>query len=150
MDEIQKIPELLDLIHSIIEEKAELQFILTGYSSRKLKRSGVDLLAGRALLCNLHPFIIEELNDQFAFEDILRLGFLPVVLDSNDPEQVLKTYIALYIREEVQFEGLVRHIGNFSRFLEAVSFSHASLLNISNISRECEVERKVVENYIGV
>ena len=150
VDEIQKVPDLLDLIHSLIEERTGLQFILTGSSSRKLKRSGVDLLAGRALLCNLHPFIVEELQGQFSLENALRLGFLPVVLDSNDPGQVLKTYIALYIREEVQFEGLVRNIGNFSRFLEAVSFSHASVLNISNISRECEVERKVVENYISV
>ena len=80
----------------------------------------------------------------------MRIGLLPVVLDSPEPEQVLRTYAALYLREEVQSEGLVRNIGNFSRFLEAVSFSHASLLNIGNVARECQVERKVVDGYIGI
>ena len=80
----------------------------------------------------------------------MRIGMLPVVLDSPEPEQVLRTYAALYLREEVQSEGLVRNIGNFSRFLEAVSFSHASLLNIGNVARECQVERKVVDGYIGI
>jgi predicted AAA+ superfamily ATPase len=150
VDEIQKVPELLDLVHGLIEEKRGWQFILTGSSSRKLKRAGVDLLAGRAQLCSLHPFIAAELDDLFDLESALRIGLLPVVLDSQEPEQVLRTYAALYLREEVQSEGLVRNIGNFSRFLEAVSFSHASLLNVSNVSRECEVERKVVDGYIGI
>jgi predicted AAA+ superfamily ATPase len=150
VDEIQKVPQLLSLIHSLIEAKYGWQFILTGSSSRKLKRTGVDLLAGRALLCSLHPFMAAELGVQFDFEKALQIGLLPIVLDSADPGQVLQTYAALYIREEVQMEGLVRNIGNFSRFLEAVSFSHASLLNISNVARECEVDRKLVEGYVSI
>lgn len=150
IDEIQKVPELLDLVHALIEEKQGWRFILTGSSSRKLKRAGVDLLAGRARLCSLHPFMAAELGDLFEMRSALRIGLLPVVLDSAEPEQVLRTYAALYLREEVQSEGLVRNIGNFSRFLEAVSFSHASLLNVSSVARECEVERKVVEGYIGI
>ncbi|MDY6951364.1 MAG: AAA family ATPase [Thermodesulfobacteriota bacterium] len=150
IDEIQKAPELLDLIHSLMEDKARWQFVLTGSSSRKLKRAGVDLLAGRALLHSLHPFMAAELGDDFSLEAALQHGLLPLALDSPDPTQVLRTYAALYLREEVQMEGLVRNIGNFSRFLEAVSFSHASLLNISNVARECEVERKVVEGYVSV
>jgi predicted AAA+ superfamily ATPase len=150
IDEIQKIPELLTVVHSLIEEKLGRQFILTGSSARKLKRTGVDLLAGRALHCTLHPFMASELKEHFKFENVLRLGMLPLVLASNQPEEVLKAYITLYLREEVQAEGIVRNLGNFSRFLEALSFSHASVLNISNVARECEIERKVVEGYVGI
>ena len=150
IDEIQKVPELLDLIHALIEEKKGLQFILTGSSSRKFKRKGVDLLAGRALLCFLFPFMASELGDLFSLTKGLKQGQLPVVLASKRPNHVLKTYISLYLREEVQMEGLVRKIGNFSRFLEAISFSHAAILNISNVARECHIDRKLVEGYIQI
>jgi predicted AAA+ superfamily ATPase len=150
VDEIQKVPELLDAVHSLIEEKGGQRFILTGSSSRKLKRAGVDLLAGRALLKHMHPFLLWEGRGHLNFEQALESGLLPLVTLSDTPMETLETYVALYIREEVQYEGLVRNIGNFSRFLEAISFSHASLLNISNVARECEVERKVVENYISI
>ena len=150
VDEVQRIPELLGLVHSLIEEKAGRQFVLTGSSARKLRRTGADLLAGRVLLCGLHPFMASELGDRFSLESALHDGLLPVVLDAPEPARVLETYAALYLREEVQMEGMVRNIGSFSRFLEAVSFSHASLLNISNVARECGVERKVVEGYIQI
>jgi predicted AAA+ superfamily ATPase len=150
IDEIQKVPELLSLVHSIIEEKQGWRFILTGSSSRKLKRSGVDLLAGRSLLCWLHPFMASELGPSFSLKESLRKGLLPIVVDSMEPDKVLQSYAALYLREEVQMEGLVRNIGNFSRFLEAISFSHASVLNVSNVARECQVERKVVDGYLSI
>lgn len=150
VDEIQKVPQLLDLIHSIIEEKKGWRFVLTGSSSRKLKRSGVDLLAGRVLLRNLHPFMAAEVSDIFSLEDSLNIGLLPIVLDSKEPEEVLQAYISLYLQEEVRIEGLVRKLGGFSRFLEAISFSHASILNISNIARECAIGRKTVEGYINI
>jgi predicted AAA+ superfamily ATPase len=150
VDEIQKVPELLDAVHKLIEEKSGQQFILTGSSARKLKRSGTDLLAGRALLKHMHPFLLNEGKGQLNFDAALESGLLPLVALSDDSLETLKTYVALYIREEVQYEGLVRNIGNFFRFLEAISFSHASLLNISNVARDCEVERKVVENYISI
>jgi len=150
IDEVQKVPQLLSAVHALIEEKLHKKFIITGSSARKLKRTGIDLLAGRVLLRTLHPFIISELNFEIPFENVLQQGLLPLVVASNNPDDVLETYISLYMREEVQFEGLVRNIGNFSRFLEAISFSHASLLNISNVARECQVERKVVEAYIKI
>ena len=150
IDEIQKLPQLLSVVHSLIEKKQGNQFILTGSSSRKLKRTGVDLLAGRALKSTLHPFMAAELGKEFDLAAALKYGLIPLVYEAADREKVLKTYAALYVREEVQMEGLVRNIGNFSRFLEAVSFSHGSLLNISNVARECQVERKVVEAYIGI
>jgi len=152
IDEIQKVPALLDVVHQLIEEKAHrpLQFILTGSSSRKLRRTGVDLLAGRVLLKTLHPFLAAELGNRFNFEQSLRLGLLPLVLAAKDPEDTLKSYISLYLQEEVQTEGLVRNIGSFSRFLEAMTFSHASLLNTSEIARECQVGRKTVEGFVQI
>jgi len=150
VDEIQKVPELLSAIHSLIEDKPKIRFILTGSSARKLKRSGTNLMAGRVLLRNMHPFLLSELGKKANFGKALEFGLLPIIYLAGDPASTLDTYVSLYIREEVQYEGLVRNIGNFSRFLEVISFSHGSVLNISNVSRECEVERKVVENFISI
>jgi predicted AAA+ superfamily ATPase len=150
VDEVQKAPELLSAIHSLIEEKTNKQFILTGSSARKLKRTGIDLLAGRVLLKTLHPFILSELTFDLSFDNILKHGLLPIVLFSDSPRDVLNTYVSLYIQEEIQLESQIRNIGNFSRFLEAISFSHGSIINISNVARECEIERKVVEGYIKI
>ncbi len=150
LDEIQKIPSLLDEVHRLMETENQrrVQFILTGSSARKLKRGGTDLLAGRAVLKTLHPFLAAELGSRFQFARNLELGMLPLVLDSTEPLETLKAYVSLYLREEVQAEGLVRNIGNFARFLEAMSFSHASLLNTSEVARECQVNRKTVEGFI--
>lgn len=150
IDEVQRVPELLSVVHSLIETKKDWTFVLTGSSVRKLKRTGIDLLGGRALLYSMHPFMTGELGRHFNFDHALLHGLLPVVVASENPMEVLRSYAALYLREEVQMEGLVRNIGNFSRFLEAISFSHASVLNMSNVARECEVERKVVEGYVGI
>lgn len=150
IDEIQKVPELLSVIHSLIEKKMKKQFILTGSSSRKLKRTGADLLAGRVIKKTMHPFMAAELGKKFNMNNALNQGLLPLVVSAQNPDAVLKTYASLYVREEVQAEGLVRNIGNFSRFLESVSFSHGSVLNITNVARDCEVERKVVEGYIAI
>jgi len=150
IDEVQKVPEILSAVHSLIEEKIKRTFVLTGSSARKLKRTGIDLLAGRVLLRTLHPFLLSELPTPPSFAEILQLGLLPIVISAKNPRDVLKAYVSLYVREEVQTEGLVRNLGNFSRFLEAVSFSHAGLLNVSNVARECGVERKAAEAYIQI
>ncbi len=150
IDEIQKVPALLSVVHSLIEKKLGLRFILTGSSSRKLKKTGADLLAGRVIERTFHPFMALELGRKFKLASALKQGLLPLVFSAVDSDAVLRTYASLYVREEVQMEGMVRNIGNFSRFLEAVSFSHGSLLNISNVARECEVERKAVEAYITI
>ncbi len=153
IDEVQKVPEMLDAVHQLLEEKRGLQFVLTGSSARKLKRTGSDLLAGRAVMKTMqtmHPFMASELGERFSLDEALHNGLLPVICASSSPEESLKSYTALYLKEEVQLEGFVRNIGNFARFLEAVSFSHASVLNISNLARECEVERKTVEGYISI
>jgi len=150
IDEIQKIPELLDVTHQLIEDFKDIQFVLTGSSARKLKRIGVDLMAGRALNKSMHPFMASELGGRFRLDDALTLGMLPLVIDSLDPSETLKSYLSLYLQEEVQMEGLVRNIGAFSRFLESASFSHAGVLNMSEISRECQVSNKTVEGYFSI
>ena len=130
--------------------KRGYRFILTGSSSRKLKQAGVDMLAGRALLRTMHPFLAGELGKQFSLETALAQGMLPVVWDSSAPSAVLRSYVGMYLREEVMMESLERNLGNFSRFLEAVSFSRGQALNISNVARECSVQRKSVESYISI
>jgi predicted AAA+ superfamily ATPase len=149
IDEVQRAPELLSVVHALIESKDRHQFVLTGSSARKLRRGGVDLLAGRALMRTLHPFMAAELTT-FSLDEALTQGLLPLVVASPQPADVLRAYASLYLDQEVRFEGWVRDVGAFSRFLEAVSFSHASVLNISNVARECEVERKTAVGYLDV
>ena len=150
IDEVQKIPALLDVVHELLEAGKGLQFILTGSSARKLKRTGVDLLAGRAIVKTMHPFMASELKDSFHLDTSLKFGMVPLITRSQDPAATLASYVALYLREEVQMEGIIRNIGAFSRFLEAVSFSHGSTLNVSEVARECQVKRKTVDNYLAV
>ncbi len=150
IDEVQKAPELLNVVHALIEEKRGYQFVLTGSSARKLKKDGVNLLAGRALLKHMPPFFAGELGNAFNLERNLMFGMLPIVLDSPTPQEVLKAYAGMYLKEEVQAEGIVRKVGDFARFLEIMSFSHASLINASNIARECQIARKTVDGYLGI
>lgn len=152
IDEIQKAPQLLSKIHQIIESDhfPVLQFILTGSSARKLKRDGVDLLAGRALNMTMHPFMAAELGSKFNLDNALKYGTIPVIVDSENPKATLESYMATYIREEVLQEGLVRNLDSFSRFLEAISFSHAELLNLSNIARDCSVKRSTVDGFLSI
>lgn len=150
IDEVQKLPELLEVAHLLIEEKHDLQFVFTGSSARKLRRAGVNLLGGRASRKALHPFMASELGTGFQLEEALQLGMLPVVRAAKDPAEILRAYNGLYLREEVQLEGLVRSIGNFSRFLEAISFSHGAVLNLAGVARECQVNRKTVEGFLEI
>ena len=149
IDEIQRVPELLTVVHAVMEEPSPPRFILTGSSARKLRRGGVDLLGGRAVQRTLHPFMAAELP-AFDLGNALRVGLVPLVVVAPDPAEVLAGYASLYLDQEVRAEGLTRNIGGFTRFLEAISFSHGAQLNISAIARECEVERKVVAGYVGI
>ena len=149
IDEIQRIPELLTVVHALIEGPTPRRFILTGSSARKLRRGGVDLLGGRAVQRTMHPFMAAELPD-FDLGRALETGLLPLVMAAADPADVLGAYATLYLEQEVRAEGLTRNVGNFTRFLEAVSFSHGAQLNVSAVARECEVERKVVAGYVGI
>ncbi|MBI3535074.1 MAG: ATP-binding protein [Deltaproteobacteria bacterium] len=153
LDEIQRVPLLLNEIHRLIEGRAKTQgllFAMTGSSARKLRRKGVNLLAGRALTCRMHPMTALELGKDFNLTRTLRYGCLPRVLLSKNPKDFLESYVTTYLREEVQQEGLVRNLEGFSRFLEAASFSQGSPLNISSISSDCAVGRKAVEDYFQI
>ena len=149
IDEVQRAPELLTVVHAVMEEPAPRRFVLTGSSARKLRRGGIDLLAGRAIHRTLHPFMAAELPSfdlALAFDH----GLLPLAVSAPDPQEVLDAYTNLYVDEEVRTEGLTRNVGNFNRFLEAVSFSHASQINLAAVARDCAVERKTVAGYVEI
>jgi predicted AAA+ superfamily ATPase len=149
LDEVQRVPELLTVVHDILESGHARRFVLTGSSARKLRRGGIDLLAGRAVLRTMHPFMASELPG-FDLERALREGLVPLVVMADEPTDVLGAYAGLYLEQEVQAEGMVRTLGSFARFLEAVSFSHAGVLNVSNVAREAQVSRKTVEGYLEI
>lgn len=151
IDEVQRAPALLDVVHEQIEaRKRGPRFVLTGSSARKLRRAGVNLLAGRAIRTALHPFMAAELGAAFDLERALSLGLVPLVWSAAEPERTLHGYLSLYVREEVQAEGLVRDLGGFARFVEHISFSHASPLNLANVARDGDVSRKTAEGYLAV
>lgn len=150
LDEVQRAPAILPVVHQLIEERRGPIFVLTGSSARKLRAVGTDLLAGRAVVRSLHSFMAAELDRGFELERALRQGLLPLVWDAAEPADTLASYAALYVREEVQAEALVRRIGGFQRFLEAISFSQGAVLNLSSVSRECEVGRSTVQDYLTI
>lgn len=150
LDEIQRVPRLLPEIHALIEQKRDIQFIMTGSTTRKLRRSVSDLLGGRALLRQMGPFLASELQSEFSIQKALKIGLIPLVWESPNPEETLRNYLHLYLKEEVQAEGLVRQIGDFSRFLEIASFSHASIWTTIDIGRESNVKRATVDNYLQI
>ena len=153
LDEIQKVPALLNEVHRLIEGK-KLRFILTGSSARKLRKKGVNLLAGRAHTEFFYPLTARELGKDFDLAHALRYGFLPSIyskrFDKNEAESYLKSYIFTYLKEEIQEEALTRNLSAFGRFLEAASLSQGSILNVSQVAREAGVERKTVENYFTI
>lgn len=149
IDEVQKLPIILDEVHRLIENKKQ-KFILTGSSARKLKRSGANLLAGRARTLEMHPLTALEAGKAFNLRQAIKYGGLPSIYAVNDPKDYLDGYIGTYLREEVQQESLVRNLGNFAKFLEAASFSQATVLNIQNVAQDCGVKRKTVENYFAL
>lgn len=149
--EVQRAPGVLTVVHAMIEEKKPgRRFVLTGSSARKLRRTGVDLLGGRAANRNMHPFLASELGSAFDLPRALEFGMVPGILGAADSRQALRAYLALYMREEVKAEGLVRNLDAFGRFLEAISFSHGSAINLANVARECQVSRATVEGYLEV
>ncbi|MBI1991904.1 MAG: ATP-binding protein [Candidatus Omnitrophica bacterium] len=149
VDEVQRVPELLNEVHRLIESR-RLRFVLTGSSARKLRGRGVNLLAGRALTRHMHPLTAVELGKHFDLQRALRYGCLPLACTSRNPQAYLQSYTATYLREEVQQEGFARNIGAFSRFLEAASFSQGSVLNMAAVARDCAISAKVVEDYFSI
>jgi predicted AAA+ superfamily ATPase len=149
IDEIQRIPELLNEVHRLIENR-RIRFVLTGSSARKLRKKGVNLLAGRAVTRSMHPLTTGELGGDFSLDHSLHYGLLPSAYIESDPDDYLNSYVRTYLREEIQQEGLTRNLQTFARFLETASFSQGAPLNISEISRECGVNRKMAEEYFRI
>lgn len=149
IDEVQKIPDLLNEVHRLIENNNTV-FVLTGSSARSLRKKGVNLLAGRALVYHMHPLIAQELGSTFDLATALQYGLLPATLNETDPHAYLKSYVGTYLREEIMQEGLTRNLSAFSRFLEVASFSQGSILNMSAIAREAGMIQKNVSNYFDI
>jgi uncharacterized protein len=149
IDEVQRLPALLDEVHRLIEAR-RWRFALTGSSARKLRRGGANLLAGRARTLAMHPLTAAELGTSFDLAHSVRFGQLPTVYADRDPERYLKSYVGTYLREEVQAEALTRNLEAFSRFLTATSFSQASVLSLSTVARDLGLPRKTVEGYFDL
>lgn len=153
IDEIQRVPDLLNEVHRLIESRranSKIQFILTGSSARKLRRSSSNLLAGRAFKREMHPLTAMELGEDFNLKQSLRYGHLPGVVSQTKPKDFLKSYVGTYLREEILQESLVRNLPQFSRFLEAAAFSQAQVLNVQSIASDLGVDRKTAENYFTI
>ena len=148
LDEVQKIPAILDEVHGLIENKG-LRFILCGSSARKLKRGKANLLGGRAWRFELFPLVSDEVEDP-SLVKILNRGMIPSHYLENHYQKTLKAYIRDYLKEEVFDEGLTRNIPAFSRFFDAMGYSHGELTNYSNIARDCGVDAKTVKEYYQI
>lgn len=152
IDEIQKVPKLLDLVHKLIVSKKQ-KFVLTGSSSRKLKRDGANLLAGRAFLFQLFPFTVGELAGRFNLQEALAWGTLPAIFSyekAEDKKNYLYTYAKVYLREEILLEQVIRNVEGFRGFLEIAAQMNGKTLNFSKIARECGVDSKTVRSYYQI
>lgn len=152
IDEIQKIPKLLDIVHRLIE-KTSKYFILSGSSARKLKYGGANLLAGRAFVYHLFPFSYLELEENFNLNDSLRWGMLPKVQllkKEEDKMNFLQAYVYTYLKEEIWAEQYIRKLDPFRRFLEASAQSNGKIINYANIARDVGVDDKTVKEYYSI
>ena len=149
IDEVQKLPSLLDEVHLLIQRNKDLRFILTGSSARKLKRSGSNLLAGRGRIRNLHPLVFPEIGKE-RLMDRLRIGSLPFIIDSSSPLEDLKTYCGTYLQEEVKAEAIVRNIENFSKFLLTAGLTNGSQVNFENVGRDSGLSPRTVREYYQI
>jgi predicted AAA+ superfamily ATPase len=148
IDEIQKLPVLMDEVHVMIEEMGQ-RFLLTGSSARKLRRTHTSLMAGRAKVTYLHPFVSAEVPD-FELNRVLLYGLLPPVYLSTDPKDELLGYVGEYLKEEIQAEALSRNIENFSRFLDRAAFTNAQLINFESVASDAQVPARTVREYYTV
>lgn len=150
IDEIQRMPELLNEIHMLIEE-TNIHFLLTGSSARKLRRQGTNLLGGRAGQINFHPFVYPEISDkEYELVDILNTGLLPNAFMNPDADGFLSDYVDLYMKEEIEIEGAVRHLPPFWSFLQSVARQSGEIINYSNISRDIGISSVSVQEWYRI
>src|SRR5712691_595423 len=149
LDEIQKLPALLDEVHRLIEKRG-VRFVLTGSSARKLRRGGVNLLGGRAPSRTLHPFTYRELGGEFSLDRALDCGLVPSIYFSDHPRQDLAAYVGNYLKEEIAAEALTRSVPAFSRFLEVAALCHGTMLNFSQVASDAQVPLSTVREYFHI
>ena len=149
IDEIQRIPELLNEVHRLIEERG-IRFLLTGSSARKLRRGGVNLLGGRARTKYLHPLTYKELGEGFDLFRGIERGLLPSIYFSDDPRADLRAYAGLYLQQEIVAEGFTRNIPAFSRFLRVAAFCNSTIVNFTNVANDAQVARTTVYEYFEI
>lgn len=149
IDEIQKVPALLDEVHWLIENRG-LHFALCGSSARKVKRGAANLLGGRAVRYELHGLIADEVGEEFDITRMLNRGYLPRMYEAKQPAKLLNAYVADYLKEEVAAEGLVRNLPSFSGFLDAAALCDGEIVNFSNIASDCGVSSNTTKAYFGI
>jgi predicted AAA+ superfamily ATPase len=149
IDEIQRLPELLNEVHRIIESRG-LRFLLTGSSARKLRRGGVNLLGGRARTKYLHPLTYKELGERFDLAKAIERGLLPSIYFSDDPRADLESYAGSYLQQEIVAEGATRNIPAFSRFLKVAALCNGTIVNFTNVANDAQVKRTTVYEYFEI
>jgi uncharacterized protein len=151
LDEVQKIPRLLDVVHSRIEETGQ-RFALTGSSPRKLRRGASNLLAGRAVVHHLHPLTYREAGGAFDLGSALRWGTLPKVFSLDDAERIafLRSYALTYVKEEIAAEQIIRRLDPFRSFLEVAAQTNGKIVNYSSIAGDVGVDVKTAQSYFGI
>jgi uncharacterized protein len=149
IDEIQRLPVLLDEVHRLIEDR-RIRFLLTGSSARKLRRGGVNLLGGRARTMYMHPLTYRELGSGFDLLRAIQRGLLPSIYFSDDPQADLQAYAGLYLQQEILAEGLTRNLPAFSRFLKVAAFCNGTIVNFTNVANDAQVARTTIYEYFGI
>lgn len=149
IDEVQKLPGILDEVHLLMERNKNLRFILTGSSARKLKGGGANLLGGRAWTLRLHPLISAEL-DYDRLNDRINFGSLPSIIDSEYKSKDLQSYVGSYLKEEIRAEGLSRSIEDFSRFLEVAGLTNGKQINYTEAGSDAQVSPRVIREYYSI
>jgi uncharacterized protein len=149
IDEIQRLPVLLNEVHRLIEERG-IRFLLTGSSARKLRRGGVNLLGGRARKKYIHPLTSQELGNQFNLFKAIDRGLLPSIYLSDDPHADLEAYTGSYLQQEIVAEGVTRNVPAFSRFLRVAALCNGTVVNFTNVSNDAQVPRTTVYEYFEI
>ena len=156
IDEVQRVPKLLDIVHALMEQRPNFQFILCGSSARKLRHGASNLLGGRALYRTMHPLTYDELSDDFNLQWILAYGSLPKIYSTlkqqkpKEAQDFLRAYAITYLREEIKAEALVRNLQGFQNFLDIAAAQYAQQINFSAVSRDCQVALSTVKEYYSI
>lgn len=152
IDEIQRVPALLNTVQSLIDRsRSKLRFILTGSSARKLRRGGANLLPGRIVLERLDPLTTLEIGSEVDLDRSLRLGMLPGIYGGDEEaSEILSTYVEVYLREEIQAEGIARDIGSYARFLDVIALASGQWLNYSKLASDTEIPKETIRRFVQI